>query len=835
LADCLTLLLIPSFRKNKIRVPDEEAKNMSASRSFLCAVSLGLASSAGAQETLEEIVVTATKRGAVSVQDIPGGIKAVSGDYLERYELRTLDEIARVDPSLQMAKSAAGDLQPIIRGIQSPGAGTVGVYFDETVITGANFDDGGGRTPDVGAYDIERLEILKGPQGTLFGASSMTGTVRLISNKPDPADFDSKISVRGNSVTDGDPGFGADAMVNIPVVADSFALRGVGWYERSGGFIDHFVGLDGVTQIDDANELDKVGGRIMARWLPTQELTLDAYVMYQDIEVDGPQGYSDVPTGVLLPIGIVAGPPFVIGREVPPRAGQVGDRVLSTSSTLENSTEILLYGGTVEYDLGFGNVLATISQFENDPYYVAWDTTGNSTRFFLLDPVPDDVPGIVVPEFGGLRLGIGTPFRIQQTQTREILSSELRFSSNFDGPLNFVTGFFYQDEEQATDLIVLRADPITGESACPDHPSCIADPTSPGAQALVFGTFVHSEIESYAIFGHADYELTETLTLGAGLRYYESDQRNLNFSTQNFQGSTPPTIPPAFGGSVQTEPELGLDDERSFDEVTWDASLGYQRNESQLYYFRAATGFRQGGINDSNQAAQLGVEVPDFFDPDTVLSLELGAKTSWLDDRLTANFAVFRMYWEDIQVPGQDPTGTVPFVDNAAKAEIDGLELEFAARPGERWLLNFGLTWLNAELTEDQAVDDPLGLGFPAGRDGDDIPKVPEWAFAGSAEYQLPVRLFAEVDTALRASFSYADGSTRYLNDSFENNFEIGDYFLLDLVASFRLQNWELRIFARNVTDESAVLDYFGNGADAQQKVTIEPRAIGAQLSWRFR
>src|SRR5215831_17893150 len=137
------------------------------------------------EDQLQEVVVTATKTGEVSAQSVAAGISAVNGAALLDNNVRSLSDLTRLVPSLQMGQIAPGDLQPIIRGIQSPGASTVGVYFDETVITGVNFQNGGGRTPDVGAYDVERVEVLKGPQGTLFGASSMSGTVRFLSNKPD--------------------------------------------------------------------------------------------------------------------------------------------------------------------------------------------------------------------------------------------------------------------------------------------------------------------------------------------------------------------------------------------------------------------------------------------------------------------------------------------------------------------------------------------------------------------------------------------------------------------------------------------------------------------------
>src|SRR5665213_405729 len=188
----------------------------------------GIQQSLADDTELAEVVVSSTKTGDVSAQTVPSGISAVSGTALAEANIHSLSDLTRLVPSLQMGQIAPGDLQPIIRGIQSPGAGTVGVYFDETIVTGVNFQNGGGRTPDVGAYDVNRVEVLKGPQGTLFGASSMSGTVRFISNKPDSRDWDAHIAVRGDDLNDGGLGYGTDGMVNIPIVNNVLAVRAVG-------------------------------------------------------------------------------------------------------------------------------------------------------------------------------------------------------------------------------------------------------------------------------------------------------------------------------------------------------------------------------------------------------------------------------------------------------------------------------------------------------------------------------------------------------------------------------------------------------------------------------
>lgn len=796
---------------------------------YLTGMGCLMAESAARAAELEEIIVTATKRGEASVQDIAGGVSALTGETLQKYNLRTFEDIARLEPSLQFGKAAEGDLQPIIRGIQSPGAGTVGVYFDETVITGMNFDEGGGRTPNIGAYDIQRVEILKGPQGTLFGASSMTGAVRFITNKPDATGFDANVGVGVNSLKDGDPGFAADGMINIPVAEDVFAIRGVAWNESRGGFIDEYSGLNAVTLRKDANEVDKKGGRIMARFTPNEKVTLDAYYLRQKTEVDGPVGFSPVLTGANLPVPIIAGPPFVIGLTAPALAGFAGRNIITVPAHEEDTNDVTLFGATVEANLGVGSLLVTASDVKLENHSVT-DTTGIATNFGLID----------VPRFFATgELVVPAPYVLSQNQDREVKVAEIRFSSNLEGPFNFVTGAFYQKDETASETLVVLADTVTGIPLCYKHSGCISDPTSSAAHSLVYGTLAGLDIDSYAFFGHADYELNESWSLGAGVRYYRMDQETSNTTQQAFQGSIPFTIPPAFGGPVQTVPIKNPPDKSDDSKVNWDASLGYHSDENRLYYFRAATGFRQGGTNDAYAARQLGVIIPVSYSADTVLSLEVGAKTSWLDDRLIFNAAYFKMYWDDMQVQGLDATGALTFVSNAAKAEVDGVELALLARPSEDWDLTFGLTWLDAALTEDQALFDPgswVGRELPPrGLAGDEIPKAPEWAFSGSAEYTVPFPMLDNADLAWRGSFSYKGKSNRFFNDAFYQNAEIGDYFLLNLSANLIRRNWVFSLYCNNVTDEDPIIDIFGNGTDAQHILTAEPRAFGAQVQWRFK
>ena len=766
---------------------------------------------------IEEIVVTATKRGEVSVQDIAGGITAITGDTIDKHDLRSLEDFSRLEPGLQYATQGVGDTQLIIRGISSPGDSTVGVYFDESPITGGNFQDGGGRTPDIGAYDIARIEVLKGPQGTLFGASSMSGAVRIITNKPDASAFDMNVSAGFESTEHGDEGYSVNAAVNVPLIADTLALRLVGWQKEQGGYIDQYAGLNAPTELKDVNDSEITGGRIMARLTPNENLTIDAFYQMQETKVEGAQHYAPVASGLLTPTQVIVVP---FPHFIPAFDGTFGDLKTSTAHQEPYGDDIDMYGITIDYDLGFGSLLGSISKFERNVEFLE-DTSATAMSFGF--------PPAFGPPLGS--------YGIHQFQDRDVFNAEIRLSSDLDGPVNFVGGFFYEDDETYSELDILAGDIVTGIPVCHSRDECITDPALAGA-SLAFARSQDIDFEFFAVFGHVDFEVTEQITLGGGVRYFDSEQDNLEQTLQAFQGSIAFTIPPLFGGPIQTTPTVTVDDVAKEDEITWDASLSFAPTDSQMYYVRAATGFRQGGINDASTASAFGISIPAAFTSDEVLSVEVGAKTSWNDDRITLNATYFKMFWDDMQVPGVEPTGAVEFISNAAEAEVDGVELELSARPTDQFLLHFGATWLNAELTEDQIIDPGLAApGFtpPLGVDGDNVPKVPEWAFSGTMEYTFPFTMLENTEASLRGNFSYTGESDTFFNNNFPGFVEIGDYFLLNLSANFQHGDWSLRFFVDNITDKRAKVDIDGSwGPDTYRLFTVRPRTFGAQVSWAY-
>jgi len=236
------------------------------------------------ERRIEEIVVTSTKRGGIRVQNAALSVRAITGETLQDKNAEDFVDFSRLVPGLVSEDQGPGDKRLIIRGVRAEGPATVGVYWDNAVITGSNTeDDGGGRNADIRLYDMERVEVLRGPQGTLYGANSFSGTVRYITNKPDPSGFGGQIEGEYATTRFGGDSFKINGHANLPV-SDNFAVRAVGYYEDEGGFIDN-------TRLGIQNENDQqtYGGRFAARLYASDRLTLDASVVVQRTDLGGKQ------------------------------------------------------------------------------------------------------------------------------------------------------------------------------------------------------------------------------------------------------------------------------------------------------------------------------------------------------------------------------------------------------------------------------------------------------------------------------------------------------------------------------------------------------------------
>lgn len=746
----------------------------------LLALSAGGAAAQTEPSETEEIVVTAQHREQ-AITDIPLAVNAFSGAALENQNVTALQDLTRIDPTFAAQNYGAAFNQYIIRGVSSEIGATVGMYLDEApVIGGALTESGGDGKPGLRLHDISRVEILRGPQGTLFGSSSMSGTLRVIANRPDYRNFEGSWSVSTEGADGSNPLTMGDVAVNVPIITDRLAVRAVAWGESGGGFIDQVTPN---FSYSDVNDVSTEGGRISIGAALTDRFHLYGMYLHQEIEVDGSQNWF-----------LGAGPYF--------------NSAQSRESYADEYDLAYLEGA---YDLPFGTVLAAFSrttQWVSRPE----DTSPTAQSF--------GVPG-------------ASSFII--TQDFEASTGEVRFSSNFDGPFQLVTGVFYQDSTTTSDALVIQADTGTGAIPCFTYGACTAGALSPN---IVFSTLDNIDVEQYAIYAQGDYDLTEQLTFTLGLRYYAADIRDYGLIQQDvfaedpicstfyvYRGFGPPNLCGFAFGDITVPYDRGTT-ESSENQMSYNVSLLYQPTDDLSLYARAASGFRIGGVNNGSLlAASGGVIIPRTFDPDSLWSYEVGAKSYFWNRRGYLDLAVYRIDWADQQLNSTDSSGAFDYQINAGKTVINGVELQGSLLLLEGLTVGGGVVYTDAHLAED------LPAGSAIGFDGDQLSRVSEWAGSVNAEYEWA--LGGDFNAFAQVNGTYRGESATAFNPADPNYVLLEDYFLWDAAIGVRRDEWEARVFFRNLTDEAA--QYAINvGVDGFRVYSPRPLTIGVRLSGRF-
>ena len=736
---------------------------------------------------IEEITVTAAKRGAQKLQDVPMAITALTGDTLEDMGIADFSGVAGQIPGLVYQDLGPGDKEYVIRGINSTGAATVGVYYDEAVITARNKQDGGGRQADIKLYDLERVEVLKGPQGTLYGAGSMSGTIRLVSNKPNPTEIEGHVESEISGTHKGGTNYLLNGMLNFPIVEDKLALRAVGWITDNSGFIDQVR-----LPFQNINTENVEGGRVTVRAWPSENLTLTGSVTIQNTKSNGSSRFTPGNEFFAIP---VPGFPNVSGCDL--------CNVDFTQSPFRG--RINIYSGTAEYRSSYGTLLATTNWFER-----GIDFAFDSTPILFVFGVP--VPAVTL-----------------QPQHRRVYSNEIRFSSDLPGPIQFVLGGFLSREKKNFAVRVLTVDvnglPVGNFDTTPAGDALI------GADGMFlngdegntfFGRIRNISIDQEAVFGEVSYDILDNLKATFGTRWFTSKITSFETNDKPFAG-----FPPESGPQFIT---IGSRDNK----VTYKFNISYQATPDRLFYFTAAQGFREGGVNDAGipQIAKL----PREFRPDSLWNYEVGAKTSWFDNRLVVNGAAFLIVWNNIQVEGQDPTGAFTFKRNAGKAEVDGLELEITALPTQGLTMTAGGSWERARLTQDSpAADaDPSTPEFDAnaGLKGDRIPNVPRWTFNATTQYIWPIA--GDLDGLFRVDWSYHGNSANQFRPTSPFFVRLNDYNLVNIRAGITWHDWRLIAFATNLFDVRAQVDAIRAQQDPLAFLTVRPRTAGVNLSKKF-
>jgi iron complex outermembrane recepter protein len=769
----------------------------------------GIAAAADAPEApeeggLQEVVVTAQKR-AEDLQKVPISLQVLGSEKLDQLQVHDLDDYAKLLPSVTYRSNGPGQAQLFFRGISSS-QGTVplhagflpssGLYLDEIPVTTI------GGALDIHIYDIARVEALAGPQGTLYGASSLSGTLRIITNKPDPSAFSAGYDLKADKWGHGDPGGGAEGYINIPL-ADRAAVRLVGYYDHEGGYINNVYrqdtfqrysptgtpvaggpkgGPDGFPDFDpvtinnaDAvrrnwNDVDSIGGRAALKVDLNDNWTIMPQVLGQRQKTNGDFGFD-------------------------PHFGDlnVADYFRPYNKDDWYQSELTIEGKISNWDLVYsgGWFERNVSNLvDYSQYSIAYDAQAiaNSyayTRF--------------IDSSGHL---LDRPVQYTaNTDKYTKMSHELRVSSPAEYRLRGTAGLFYQRQ---TDL-------IRAEFDVPNLPVFYE---VPGQRNVYYLSEQPRADRDYAAFGETSFDITDQLKLNAGIRKFWVNNTLTGFFGFNDdgysqsgealclkQGNPILTTPGVYTGGplpcVNTNKKVVENGE------THRINLQYQINPALMVYGTWSTGFRPGGNNRLPTAGS--------YAADTLANFELGWKTSWLDRRLRFNGAVFYEKWKGVQAAVQGLSGITSIV-NAGNAKVEGLESELEWAVDDHLTLSFaGTGLLRLETTSVFCRPSDLGVPQPScptpasvdAEPGTQLPVTPKVKLDATARYAFdtgPYRNFVQMSLDHQSSTTYSLESTRYFAG------DTPSFTTVDFSAGTGLNNWHIEAFVENAFDKRGEL-----------------------------
>lgn len=741
---------------------------------------------------LESIEVTASYRKE-SVQDVAGSAHAFGGRALDKAGATGMQDYLLQVPSVSLQKSGNGTARIAMRGISNVNASDLG-YGDGSPTTGVYLDDvaiqGSGVFPDLNIYDLSRIEVLKGPQGTLYGEGSMGGAIKMITREPSFDEWALRGTLMGSQTHQGANSYDARIAVNIPLSEDHLGARIVGTKRKTGGYVDYTA-----LNRPDADEEDADSLRGLLRWQLNDDFQADYLYL------------SDSSDKKQFPV-------------VEP--GHTEDL---TNSHVENQyakTDFAINALTLRWTLPFAN-LTSVSAL--------YDTNKDQRR---RTPV---LQTLINGEF--LTLGLGqAPDIFSNASTRVItdlhsFSQELRLVSPGGDRFDWIAGAFYRDRSQTFDE-EKREDNI------PD-----IDPTGglitnalggfyplQGRQEHGFGDEAFTQ---YAAYGELKWNvIPEHLEITGGLRYFSED---INFFFDTYLsgveafliGSDPNNIDPQTQ-TVSVHVKQRMNSRGFLPKL----SAAWHFNEDHMVYATVSRGFRSG---TSNILSTLDAG-PPIIRPDYVLNKEIGTKSTWLEGRLTSNLSIYHIDWKDIQgtVVGTAMLGSVPVsnfghLDNAGDAVAYGAEASVAWLPFESITLLANAGFNDGHVTRSE---DPKTV-----QEGAKLPNMPRWTLSSTANatFELPFDLSGDASATLSfigsqyAVFAPAPQKDALGNTIDFGNFTVSSYALLKASVGVGTEQWRVQLFGDNLLDRHAITSV--SGPTVQYTVTT-PRTIGLRLSYEF-
>lgn len=759
-----------------------------------------LAQEAGAAEDDSNIIiVTATKRDA-NLQDIPFSINAQTAEDIQKSGAVTLEDLSRNVAGLSVQNLGPGQSQVSVRGVSAgqvvrdqPGVKEqVGVYLDESVISLSLF------TPDIDLYDLNRVETLRGPQGTLFGSGSVGGTIRYITNQPKIGVMEGSVEANLNLVDGDDIGGHLKGAVNIPM-GDTAAIRAVGYYTRYGGFINAVGPAGG----DDVNSGERYGGRLALTFEPSDNFSITPRVVYQKVTADGFNRQD---------IYNLYGNQFTTTR--PQVTYDEREQYLLLREGFEDETLI----ADLNLNVGLGGAkLTSVTSYINRDILVSRDASA--------------LTGSVSVDLGYPDAGVLLPSNLVDTTDLETWSQELRLASDNDSPFQWVIGGFYSK----VDRVYTQTLPTPGYDAVTD--ATLGAGTS-AAVANGFGAnspynaFLPYDIKQFALFGEVSYDLSDAFTATAGGRYYDFKE------TRSF-----------VSGGLFANGDNRTDSTKSSG-FTPRFLVSYDLSDAVTVNAQASKGFRLGGVNDPlNLPLCLPADAALFggfqdYDDETLWNYELGVKSQGRG--FTFNAAGFYNDIKNLQVTLDAGSCSSRVVFNVPKAHSMGVEFELGLSPTDGLDLNLSGSLIEAEF--DSTL--PGVLAATTGiREGNRLPSVPKFQLSASGSYEWPIG-----DTAnMYVAASVQHVGTRFTQPADQENnprtfvhgltfggapagssttvdLQLPDYQLVNLSAGVDFDNGlSLIAYVNNLFDENALLSFDRErGGRARLGYTVgQPRTFG--------
>ena len=788
---------------------------------------------------LQEVTVTANRR-VENAQDVPIAIQALTGEALQQLSIENFDDVVKYLPNVTMAGGGPGQSNIYMRGLSIgpgtiQGSGAVGDFPNVAVY----LDDQSAQLPnrnlDIYAADLERIEVLEGPQGTLFGAGAEAGVVRYITNKPKLNVTEGDVNAGYAYTAHGDHSSNVDAMINLPLIEDTLAVRAAIYNDSRGGYINnvpgtfvrqssdagiHYAGYTNnipgpASALNSVNNNNLVGNainpvtyqgiRVGALWKINEDWTALLVQSYQDMDAQGVFYETPQASGT--------------GQNLPDLSVQLynpsydKDRFENTAITVNGKVGplSLVYSGAY--------LVRNVEQVQD---YTAY-ARGTYTDYYQC-----------VPPSGSTAAQCYSPSATWHDQERDVHQShELRLTTPDDWRLRAVGGIFWENYliHEQTDWMYKTAPGFTDVGP---PPGAYANNPDIRNDNVSFFDDVLRGYKQRAVFASVDFDIIpKVLTITAGTRYYRFDDSEVGSAVGSF-GCYAAGAPPCLASALNLNAE---NLRTTYTGVRSRGNLTWKIMPDVMVYYTWSQGFRPGGFNrSSHYSSVIDYATPLAFAPDTLTNNEFGWKTEWLDHRFQFNTAIYQENWKNVQDTFFDPTaalGNLAFETNGPSYRVRGVETQIIGRIIRGLTVTGAASWNSSSQSNSQYLTSVSGQPITS------IPNpygTPGSTLAESPPFQGNLRIRYEFDWGVYHPFVQVGGQHQAHSHSatgYVQNYDQAAYSTYDAFAGVSKDDWTAQLYCENLTDTRA--DMFTSNSQQVMAITVNrPRTAGLKFSYKF-